>query len=597
MFSSNIKGKGDTCPDDIPKQDLLNLCMKLNKRMKSLESKGQEMAKKYDIVLSERNSLMNLIAVTTDIPIDEGEDGNIDHIKDILLHHLNSHKITNKELNDKIFSLEEKVDAYTRSDLMRDDSNSQKESSADVTRLEERNEKLKNKVYTLELSMQEKDTKIAYLEKKIELSAENDTTETSTVHNMEGSEKNNQVTSEVETLERIVEEQKRKLSSANTELEKLRRAASEADNKGGASSLLKAEQEALLFSLRKDLTAALHLKETNETKIKELEEYRIRTEGKLCNLVESKDKVFQYEVKLDEASATITRLQGRLQAAETALAMRTADFANVEQQISTLQEKFEKKMEEVAATEAAAVASQKQVRHMENTLLSDRRTFETKLLACQHELDCAAKTHKEAITEMRNDFDDVVNELKRDSTKKSHAARVLLEEKIEALRVLTERNVALKEEIDSGHPADRKIFELASKQASRDVNMHSSRDARELAFQQLQASLATKDLDLARLQDDHRRLLSEVAELRCVKNRETVNMDYLKNIVLQYMSFPPSSPERAGLVPVISLLLQFSEEETVQASSGASKESLLWSSRPVKDLKVFPTPLRTSHFL
>jgi hypothetical protein len=59
------------------------------------------------------------------------------------------------------------------------------------------------------------------------------------------------------------------------------------------------------------------------------------------------------------------------------------------------------------------------------------------------------------------------------------------------------------------------------------------RDARELAFQQLQSSLALKDLDLARLQDSHQQLMSEVVELRCVKNRETVNMDYLKNIVLQ----------------------------------------------------------------
>jgi hypothetical protein len=63
------------------------------------------------------------------------------------------------------------------------------------------------------------------------------------------------------------------------------------------------------------------------------------------------------------------------------------------------------------------------------------------------------------------------------------------------------------------------------------------RDARELAFQQLQTSLAAKDLELASLQDSHQQLLSEVEELRCVKNRETVNMDYLKNIVLQASAF------------------------------------------------------------
>jgi hypothetical protein len=54
----------------------------------------------------------------------------------------------------------------------------------------------------------------------------------------------------------------------------------------------------------------------------------------------------------------------------------------------------------------------------------------------------------------------------------------------------------------------------------------------------------------------------------------------------QYMSFPSSSPERAGLVPVISLLLQFNSEEVIQATSGVTKESLLWSTRPVKELKI-----------
>ena len=58
---------------------------------------------------------------------------------------------------------------------------------------------------------------------------------------------------------------------------------------------------------------------------------------------------------------------------------------------------------------------------------------------------------------------------------------------------------------------------------------------------------------------------------------------------VQYMSFPSSSPERAGLVPVIALLLQFNKEEAIQATSGTMKESVLWSTRPVKELKIHPS--------
>jgi hypothetical protein len=52
-----------------------------------------------------------------------------------------------------------------------------------------------------------------------------------------------------------------------------------------------------------------------------------------------------------------------------------------------------------------------------------------------------------------------------------------------------------------------------------------------------------------------------VSELRRHAKREGVNMDYLKNVVLQYMSFPVSSPERTSLVPVIAMLLQFNAKE------------------------------------
>lgn len=59
------------------------------------------------------------------------------------------------------------------------------------------------------------------------------------------------------------------------------------------------------------------------------------------------------------------------------------------------------------------------------------------------------------------------------------------------------------------------------------------RDSRELAFQQLQHALTAKDFELAKLQQSQSQLFTEVTELRKVNKREGVNMDYLKNIILQ----------------------------------------------------------------
>lgn len=59
------------------------------------------------------------------------------------------------------------------------------------------------------------------------------------------------------------------------------------------------------------------------------------------------------------------------------------------------------------------------------------------------------------------------------------------------------------------------------------------RDMRELAFQQLQEVLASRDLELAKLQQKHSEIVAEVSELRKVRKREGLNIDYLKNIVIQ----------------------------------------------------------------
>ena len=59
------------------------------------------------------------------------------------------------------------------------------------------------------------------------------------------------------------------------------------------------------------------------------------------------------------------------------------------------------------------------------------------------------------------------------------------------------------------------------------------RDNRELAFQQLQRTLALKDFELAQSQQRVSDLNNEVVELRKIKQREGINMDYLKNVVVQ----------------------------------------------------------------
>ena len=177
-----------------------------------------------------------------------------------------------------------------------------------------------------------------------------------------------------------------------------------------------------------------------------------------------------------------------------------------------------------------------------------------------------------------------IDNLKKDYAKKSALARTLMSEKEEEARVLSSKVNELQTEINSGAPSERRIFELASIQAKREATHNRYSDTREVAFQQLQNTLAHKDLDLACAQQSYSDLVNEVVELRRTTRRESVNMDYLKNIVVQYMSFPPQSPEKVSLVPVIAMLLQFSPKEMSDIEKACHNTESV-TTLPVKEIK------------
>lgn len=61
-------------PNDIPKEELLQLCMKLNKRMQALESKHSDLIAKYKSLSQERTILLDVIRNSLTVPVAENDD-------------------------------------------------------------------------------------------------------------------------------------------------------------------------------------------------------------------------------------------------------------------------------------------------------------------------------------------------------------------------------------------------------------------------------------------------------------------------------------------------------------------------------------------
>ena len=77
-------------------------------------------------------------------------------------------------------------------------------------------------------------------------------------------------------------------------------------------------------------------------------------------------------------------------------------------------------------------------------------------------------------------------------------------------------------------------------------------------------------------------LRAELNESRSVARRDGVNMEYLKNIVVQFMSFQSGSSEHQSLTPVLATLLQFTPEDL--RSIRDSQSAWYWGGRRVKDI-------------
>ena len=78
---------------------------------------------------------------------------------------------------------------------------------------------------------------------------------------------------------------------------------------------------------------------------------------------------------------------------------------------------------------------------------------------------------------------------------------------------------------------------------------------------------------LKSVKDENAFLRDQMSDNSRSQSRSQVNLDYLKSILVRFLSFDPTHPQRKALIPVIATILQFSPDELrnvekVKSSSG-----------------------------
>ena len=145
-------------------------------------------------------------------------------------------------------------------------------------------------------------------------------------------------------------------------------------------------------------------------------------------------------------------------------------------------------------------------------------------------------------------------------------------EKDAKLAALTEERDALRAELESGGHENRTFVEIATKQAKREGMIESEVEAARVATRRLQGAIKTRDAEMADLASQ---LLAAQTRLRDEKTTErrenATNLEYVKNVVVQFMSLAPGTSEHASLVPVLATVLQFDADDVALLRGAALK--------------------------
>ena len=331
----------------------------------------------------------------------------------------------------------------------------------------------------------------------------------------------------------LLQARDKQIAALEADLDRMKDKTKDANSNLAAASFLKAEQDSLTSALRRDLKASINSKEELLKRIKVLEEYRATAEGQLVSLVEHKERAENAQTVLDEANSATARLRLELHHVETQGAVRATRLTVAENQVECLRRELSEKEGVVRDSAERLAVLQSKIDEVDRRVETAAAQHAKAIEVCEEQIKLTLHTCAAEKKALLDSHAVEIESMQKDFSKRSASARIMLAERDTAAATAQSLVTTLQEEIKSGAPSERKIFELAQMQAKREAAIGAGRDSRDIAFLQLQSALAVKDLELGQLQGAHHTLAAEVTDLRRVTRREGVNMDYLKNIVLQ----------------------------------------------------------------
>jgi centromeric protein E len=314
-----------------------------------------------------------------------------------------------------------------------------------------------------------------------------------------------------------------------------------------------------LGALSTNLNSMAEDVKTKEEAVAQAKKQKVKLDSSETEMENMRREMNKLKLELTKTTQLANRLQNEKEASEQNHGQRTAMMGMLENQLAEVNEKNA----EANANLEAALYDLSQKDESLTTLEQDLKDAQAALALAEKEkkessesILQAQKGASKRSTMMTESLQRELQQLQQSTARKSAAAQKLIQEREAECAELRAQSKRLLQEVDKGSLSDRKIFELAEMQSNRESAQSTEIEVRDRTLERLKTVLLNRDGDLAAAENMIQEVEQQVEELCRIKRREDVNMDYLKSIVVQFLSKPPGTSERSALLPVLATLLQ-----------------------------------------
>ena len=216
------------------------------------------------------------------------------------------------------------------------------------------------------------------------------------------------------------------------------------------------------------------------------------------------------------------------------------------QQIKQLESDMRAQQDELKSEQVRVAQQQDTINKLQSQIDSLNRTISESQQQRDREVRTIEFKHIEKYERAQRESQQNINKLNNE-----------LNDRNALINELQTRCSDLQQEIDTGRPAERKLYELANLQARRDESLHHIQAENRELKQQLD-ELQTK---LSRYKTERQFLTQQLQQHTRSQSLSQINIDYLRSIIVRYMQFQNQAEQRDQLTTVIARLLQFTRDD------------------------------------